>query len=42
MKPDNIHLMSDPESPDVSRDFVSENIRTQGETKLAVSRGKLH
>ena len=42
MKPDNIHLMSDPESPDVSRDFVSENIRTQGKTKLTVSRGNLH
>ena len=39
MKPDNIHLMSDPESPDVSRDCVSENVSTQGKTKLTVSRG---
>ena len=37
MKPDNIHLMSDPESPDVSQDFVSENISTQGKTELTVS-----
>ena len=34
MKPNNVHLMSDPESPDVSRDFVSEKISTQGKTKL--------
>ena len=30
----NIHLMYDPESPEVSRDEVEGNIRTLGKTKL--------
>ena len=42
MKPDNIHLMSDPESRGVSRDFVSENVSTQGKTELTVSWGTWH